>query len=458
MRKLLLGFLCAMCIPFTYAQVGINTDTPQTTLDVNGNVQLRNELRINNDPGLPGQIYFSQGGSTVNNWRNVNVPFLEDSQYQLVNTYAKKDQLGIDWEGNEVRVNVFTETFEADSPNKAGWTQSRGAGTADWNLSQAGSNAGTITTAHGGIFNARFVAGTNTNATNNPRTMLISPRLTFTGYTSNLRISFWYGQQANGGQNRLRLFYRTSANGAWTQIGTDYQSSITAWTQVANIELPSSANQAYYQIAFEGAVYGTNGRANVLDDIEIYSYTASSAYNTALSPLGETIGAKNWVRIPALDLPVTVNSEFNRISMMFQTGVESRMSATGTGNQVTGNIRYLCGLFRRKSTDAASAATLVALRADQIDNYQGGSTPKQIQDKAQSIFTLNYVVENVVPDSYVFSTACRRLSRNAGGGADNSSLFSIGNSITNSNNVTSDFMMNSIIKMDVIELVTTIAE
>jgi len=50
----------------SFAQVGINTAAPQSTLDVNGDITLRNELRVggtkttNGNPGTNNQILVSQ--------------------------------------------------------------------------------------------------------------------------------------------------------------------------------------------------------------------------------------------------------------------------------------------------------------------------------------------------------------------------------------------------------------
>lgn len=441
------------CFSFSInAQVGntgINTTSPQSRLDVNGSIQLRNELQVNGTAGTAGQVYFSQGNATLNDWKGVNVPFLENGQYQLVNTYAKRDQLGIDWVGANATVIAFEETFESNSPNKSGWTQSYDDGSVNWNLSATGL-ASSITSPHGGSMCATFKGA---NSTNNS-TRLISPVLDFSGYSSNLTLGFWYGQPQNSGnanRNYLQLYYRYSANGgntwsAWATLGSQYTGNVTAWTEVTGVALTNSANNLY-QISFDALQRGT-GYGNILDDIKISS-TFTSGYNSALSTLGETITSKSWVRIPGLDLPIKVKSNQNRISMMMQTGAESRLS-TANGNQAAGYIKYMCGIFSRKTSESQNAAKLVALRPNQINNYPDYKTT---QAKAQDMLTLTYVVENVAADDYVFSVACRRLVRN-GSGADNTSLFSVGNAVNSGNNLSSDFMMNSIVKMDIIELVT----
>lgn len=95
----ILALIC-LCV-FLRAQVGIDTENPQTELDVNGDVTLREELRIGGtpatqgNPGEFGQVLFSQDGSNLPVWKHVNVPFLEEGQIQLKYSYAVQDQVGI---------------------------------------------------------------------------------------------------------------------------------------------------------------------------------------------------------------------------------------------------------------------------------------------------------------------------------------------------------------------------
>lgn len=98
-KHFFLAFLCQTL--FVYSQVGINTNSPQSELDINGDVTLRKELRIGGttttlgNPGQFGQVLFSQEGTNLPIWKFVNVPFLENGQIQLKYSYAMKDQNGI---------------------------------------------------------------------------------------------------------------------------------------------------------------------------------------------------------------------------------------------------------------------------------------------------------------------------------------------------------------------------
>src|SRR5690606_16019653 len=265
----LLGIVLFFLLLFpAHAQVGINTENPHTALDVNGSIQLRQELRVNGNPGEPGEIYFSKGNIDEPEWKEVNVPFLEEGQYQLINTYAVSDEVGIDYTGAPAPpspTTVFNETFEANSSTVGQWTQEQVTGSSSWNLAVSGDGSGSGSTngAQGGSGNARFVSSYTTQITK-----LISPILNFSTYTPNLTLSFYYGQKSMTetctaflttgsatANNTLKVFYRTSTDGttwtAWSQIAS-YTGAANNWTQVSNLDLPNSAGQQYYQIAFEG--------------------------------------------------------------------------------------------------------------------------------------------------------------------------------------------------------------
>lgn len=92
--------LCSICT-HAYAQVGIGTDKPNSVLDVNGKTTLRRELRLGGtssqvgNAGLNGQVLVSQGENLPPVWKSVNVAFMEEGQYKLINSYLSLDQKGI---------------------------------------------------------------------------------------------------------------------------------------------------------------------------------------------------------------------------------------------------------------------------------------------------------------------------------------------------------------------------
>ncbi|MBV6878656.1 hypothetical protein NG800_002085 [Epilithonimonas ginsengisoli] len=84
-----------------FSQVGIGTEKPNSTLDVNGDVALRNELSLGGtdlakgNPGETNQVLVSQGEGLPPTWKYVKAPFVEDGTYKLTNTYLSESELGI---------------------------------------------------------------------------------------------------------------------------------------------------------------------------------------------------------------------------------------------------------------------------------------------------------------------------------------------------------------------------
>ncbi len=90
-----------LCCMQSYAQVGIGLGVPNSILDVNGKTTLRKELRVGGtssevgNAGLNGQVLVSQGEGLPPVWKSLNVSFVEEGQYKLINSYLSSDQSGI---------------------------------------------------------------------------------------------------------------------------------------------------------------------------------------------------------------------------------------------------------------------------------------------------------------------------------------------------------------------------
>ncbi|RLZ10764.1 T9SS-dependent choice-of-anchor J family protein [Faecalibacter macacae] len=170
---------------------------------------------------------------------------------------------------DEVKVNAglipmtvtlpFNETFEDDSSTRAGWTQQSVDGNAEWTYA-TGASGGTVTTAHNGTKNARFVS---VNGDNTPVTKLVTP-IVNVGNANKAYLEFHYAQQAWGSDiNALKVFYRTSPTSDWVEI-YQKETATSTWTK-KQIQLPEVSNEL--QIAFEGI--NNWGRTNVIDDVQI---------------------------------------------------------------------------------------------------------------------------------------------------------------------------------------------
>lgn len=101
MKKIIFSCVVGFLSFYAEAQVGIGTTKPKSTLDVNGKTTLRRELRVGGtstqvgNAGLNGQVLVSQGEGKPPVWKSLNVPFMEEGQYKLINSYLSSDQVGI---------------------------------------------------------------------------------------------------------------------------------------------------------------------------------------------------------------------------------------------------------------------------------------------------------------------------------------------------------------------------
>lgn len=147
---------------------------------------------------------------------------------------------------------VLTEGFEGGIP--AGWTQTQITGTTDWITAE--NNQNSSVQPRTGTEMAYFFVGNYDDITR-----LETPALDLTTLTTPV-LTFYYTNATWGGDTEeLRVFVKSSAAGAWTQVA-EYIANAEAWTEV-NIVLPNPSND--YYIAFEAKANW--GRGATLDDI-----------------------------------------------------------------------------------------------------------------------------------------------------------------------------------------------
>ena len=158
--------------------------------------------------------------------------------------------LAFTWQFN---AQVLNEGFETGIP--ADWTQEYVSGTLDWNT-VAGNGDSSITPRTGAAM-AEF----KTTAFGDI-TRLVSPSLDLTTLTV-AELTFYYANvNWFGDVDELRVYYKDSAGGTWTQIGLNYVEEQTAWTEV-NLVLPNPS--ADYYIAFEAT--SEYARGMDIDDV-----------------------------------------------------------------------------------------------------------------------------------------------------------------------------------------------
>ena len=225
----------------------------------------------------------------------------------------------------------WTEDFENGGSIPSGWTQEYVTSTVDYTYTSGG-NSGNPSGAHGGSYNALLYY----SSTSDHKTKLVSPELDLSGLT-NAKLSFWHTQEEKtwfGGQDELRVYYKTSSGGTWTLIpGQTYTSSIAAWTHETEITLPNVS--ATYYIAFEGNA--KKGYGVTIDDVRIDPCPAPS--NQAESSVAATSASLSW----------TENG--SATSWQIEYGASGYTQGTGTTITTSSNPYSLTGLSATTSYD-----------------------------------------------------------------------------------------------------------
>lgn len=104
----------------TYSQIGINTNKPQTDLDINGDLQIRGEIRLEENStintGESGQYLMSQGPGLPPTWGDIEIPELNTGDYLLTETTFAEDRIGVDIS------TISTNTISEDSKLDGDWS------------------------------------------------------------------------------------------------------------------------------------------------------------------------------------------------------------------------------------------------------------------------------------------------------------------------------------------------
>jgi hypothetical protein len=142
----------------------------------------------------------------------------------------------VPWAAN-AQTPLFSEDFE-DGSMPTGWTTD-GPGT--WTIGTGDYSASTG--AGQGTYNAKITHGTTGNVTK-----LITPEIDLSSVTT-AELSFMHVQRSWAGDiDQLRVYYRTSSSGTWTQI-LEYTAAFASWTTEEAVSLPNLSST--YQLAFE---------------------------------------------------------------------------------------------------------------------------------------------------------------------------------------------------------------
>jgi len=153
----------------------------------------------------------------------------------------------------------YNEGFENSGAIPGCWSQEYVTGTLNWGY-RSGGQSSHPAAAHGGSFNAFLFEGAY--GTDNV-TKLVTPAIHLNTMLNPV-LKFWHTQAYwDPDQDELRVYYKTSAAGAWALLAT-YTANITSWTQ-ETISLPNPTST--YFIAFQGTE--NYGYGVCLDDISI---------------------------------------------------------------------------------------------------------------------------------------------------------------------------------------------
>jgi hypothetical protein len=111
-------------------------------------------------------------------------------------------------------------------------------------------------------------------------------------------LSFWHTQPKWSTPDRLSVYYKTSADGAWTLIpGASFTAEVPVWTQRV-FDLPEAS--ATYSIAFEAR--SDTGYGVCIDDVEVYpALTAQGTPQAWLTQHNLTDGGLTFDEAEALD-------------------------------------------------------------------------------------------------------------------------------------------------------------
>lgn len=115
-----------------FAQVGVNTNTPRTTLDVQGDLGIRSKIYLGGDEttigklGDVGSVLVSQGTNQSPAWKVLRRPEFKPETYYLINYEASSTDVGLifNYNSTESRTqytkNMTLSNFLGNSANSSG--------------------------------------------------------------------------------------------------------------------------------------------------------------------------------------------------------------------------------------------------------------------------------------------------------------------------------------------------
>ncbi|MFH0878375.1 MAG: C1 family peptidase [Lentisphaerota bacterium] len=215
--------------------------------------------------------------------------------FRVVATNSGGRSNGIDRTFSTLSTNqglVFYEGFENGGAIPSGWVDEVVNGVNYWEFMDGNGYTSHPAHAYAGSYSALYFW---TNGVNR----LVSPAINFGSKTNNASLSFWhYMENWFGDMDQLKIYYRTSAGGAWNFLA-EYTNDTASWTQ-RTLPLPSP-NSTYY-LAFVAT--SRWGYGVCLDEIRVTGEEGgvsalAPAVTTALaSVIGSSSATLNGTVIP----------------------------------------------------------------------------------------------------------------------------------------------------------------
>jgi|GEM_PF-3316825 hypothetical protein len=99
-KKIIISAFTLAVLGNVYGQVGINTESPTSALDVNGSIRTIDNLRVGGDDntlgsaGTAGQFLISKGAGVAPEWQTVTTPVPDTGDWYLLGSISRVDTKG----------------------------------------------------------------------------------------------------------------------------------------------------------------------------------------------------------------------------------------------------------------------------------------------------------------------------------------------------------------------------